>query len=305
MGEFQLKSQYRVWIFFDQRNKKESQPFSLIQSQIFILGLKRKDFEHHLIWTPGWKSWMSLEEFLESDQKVFTKLKVPIPAQKTKKSKVVDSVPTEIPNIMEEEDFSDHTITSELTAPTIVRDDTLVIAKPEGQSSSSQFTQISTEKPAVDKKNPRGQNKGGSGYWNPDFSAQDLQKNSKDKITPLLQLDSERREGERFDLMLEVLIISSKGKTFRSHSKNISLTGIKLIDALPSEFNKHFFDMIIINRFEENPQKSRLLLRCKIVGDLSDPKRLTFVSPSDESIKRLSEFIEIYQQHTSAISKSS
>lgn len=314
-----MKTQFRVWVFYDQKNKKESDPLSLVQAQIFILGIKVKDFEQYMLWTPGWKTWAHLEEFLNSEQTFFTKLKAPNPKKSKKEMKYEVDLPEGGENLLESEGESE-----------------------EDSSLSNHFDKTITEKTIIDKtrhgktlsgaaessKNPNGRGSSGatitgktrhgkkpaavtqtkleedslpsspSAYWHPDFSIMDVERNASEKSLLDLKFERERRSEVRYDLMIEILIISNKGKTFRCHTQNISKSGILLTDPLPKDFVRGFFDMIMINKFEEDPKKSRLLIRCKTVGDLSDLKRLSFVSPSDETIHRLIQFIEIYQQNT-------
>lgn len=123
------------------------------------------------------------------------------------------------------------------------------------------------------------------------------------KANPL----SEKRTSIRYVAALDVILVTKGGKTFRTISLNISMTGILLEAAIPKEFFGGVFDLIIGNRMEPDPKKNRFLFRGKLVGDLTDPKRLTFVEPTKETaaqLQSLLQSLESYQEGSRSQSKS-
>ncbi len=309
-----MRTQFRVWVFYDQKNKKESEPLSLVQAQIFILSIKAKDFEHYLMWTPGWKGWVNLEEFLQTEQKFFTKLKAPAP-KKNKKVKQSDiELPQggenllELTNMISEESITDSHFDKTITGKTHPGEDrsgeTKIGRTITGQTQHGKRPRTEKQELTEVKMKEESSLDPVSEYWHPEFSIVDVEKHAQGSRASDLKFERERRSSVRYDLMIEILIISSKGRTFRCHTQNISKSGILLTEPLPKEYVRDFFDMVMINKFEQDPRKSRLLIRCKTVGDLSDPRRLSFVAPTEDAIARLLVFIEIYLQKTKELKSS-
>jgi hypothetical protein len=54
------------------------------------------------------------------------------------------------------------------------------------------------------------------------------------------------------------------------------------------------FDLLIINKLDPNMKTAGLLFKAKIVGDLSDPRRLNFQSADPEMMKRLQALLSAY-----------
>lgn len=71
----------------------------------------------------------------------------------------------------------------------------------------------------------------------------------------------------RHDLKIEVLLISKLGKTFRSYSKNISLSGSLLEDNVPFDYYGEMFDVVVVNRYAKDPANSRVQIKGVTVGD--------------------------------------
>lgn len=119
------------------------------------------------------------------------------------------------------------------------------------------------------------------------------------KANPL----SEKRTSVRYAAALDVILVTKSGKSFRTISLNISMTGILLEAPIPKEFFGGVFDLIIGNRMESDPKKTRFLFRGRLVGDLTDPKRLTFVEPTKETASQLQallQSLESYQEESAA-----
>ncbi len=90
----------------------------------------------------------------------------------------------------------------------------------------------------------------------------------------------EKRSAPRYDLRIQVFIMTKK-KTFKTHSNNISLSGILLQDPLPRECISEIFEVVIVNGISKS---DRIVFRGKIVGDIFDPRRITFLDQK-ESVK--------------------
>ena len=83
----------------------------------------------------------------------------------------------------------------------------------------------------------------------------------------------------RHVLKIEILLISNKGKTFRSRSKNISLSGSLLEDTIPFDYYDAIFDVVIISTQVKDPSRSRVKLTASVVskvGNLS--QRIQYVN---------------------------
>ncbi len=99
-----------------------------------------------------------------------------------------------------------------------------------------------------------------------------------------------RRSATRYDLRLSILICNHK-KAVRSKCENISLSGIKITEDLPTEFGDGFFDVIIIQ--ENFPQlKKHLLFRGRMVGGNTASKRIYFESIAKDSQNQLFKLIK-------------
>jgi hypothetical protein len=254
----------KVWVLYNAKTKQQTKPLLTAQMQKVLLSLKLKEIPQFYLWTPGWNKWESLESFIQSDQNSFYLI-----GSKNKPKENFDK--TEITDISEVLDPSN---TSQ-----IYLDDFL-------------FTNVvddDTATPAPD-----------YGYYFNDFRAEDIDVNAKPnaKFHHVTGTDTfERRLDIRHDLRIEVVLISKNGKTFKSHSKNISTSGTLLEDEVPKDFLNGEFELLIINKFEANKHRGRLHLRGKIVGDLQDPRRLTFKETSALGKVHLKSLLKSYVEY--------
>ena len=74
-----MKTQGKVWLFYDADSKVQSRPMSVIQAQVFILSLKPHDYPKYFLWTPGWDEWTCIREFVNSKQTYFVLSQPPKP----------------------------------------------------------------------------------------------------------------------------------------------------------------------------------------------------------------------------------
>lgn len=300
----------KIWIFYDSKNKKQSKPLNLTQAQALILNLAQKKNFQAYIWTPGWDEWIDLKSFLEVDQDYFV-----VPPSIKKKNLDKTSVTKTLTRFKE-------TLTTTInTSVTENFDKTLLIPlDPENaviKEPQANYTQVSKDKP---------NQKVDYGYFYPDFKAENIdlditrlrgglkkgspnsaaQNANQNQPAPQqaapqpAKIDSpvsaDRRESIRYNFAIEIILITKKGKTFRSQSDNISISGVKLKDSIPQEFLFADFSVIIANKLEKDPKKARIHFNSKCVGDVSDPKRLVFLNPDQKSQRVLEEMINSYIQ---------
>lgn len=284
----------KIWIFYDSKNKKQSKPLNLTQAQALILNLAQKKNFQAYIWTPGWNEWIDLKSFLEVDQDYFV-----VPPSIRKKNLDKTSVTKTLTRFKEAQT---ETINTRVTENF---DKTVLIPLDPGSSMFQEPKQKFTE---VKKDGPN--QKIDYGYFYPDFKAENIDPEitrlrgrlktglSRESVKPEspTNLSADRRENIRYNFGIEVILITKKGKTFKSESENISISGVKLRDSVPQEFLMVDFSVVIANKLEKDPKKSRIHFNSKCVGDVTDSKRLVFINPDIKSQKILEEMINSYLQ---------
>nr|BFD58220.1 hypothetical protein CKG001_03270 [Bdellovibrio sp. CKG001]BFD61650.1 hypothetical protein BdHM001_03310 [Bdellovibrio sp. HM001] len=280
-----MKTQGKIWIIYDAETKTQTKPMSVVQAQVTILSIAVQDHTKFFLWTPGWEGWLSIKDFLESDQTYFVIVQPPKPG--------------EMPGLPGEE----HTLTATKNAPATKGD--------------SQYTQVVVGDMPIKHREV-------GGYHAKDFNGDDLDLNKikKDKsempkpkkaaqaeeaVTPVAVAKAEpkgsdRRRDPRHNFKIEVVLVS-KVRSFRTYSKDISLSGTMLEDEIPRDFLNKPFDLIIVNPFEPDPAKARLLFRAKIVGDLTDPRRLMFIEQDVAMTLRLDALLKAYVAYQDQVRK--
>jgi len=287
----------KIWIFYDSKNKKQSKPLNLTQAQALILNLAQKKNFQAYIWTPGWDEWVDLKSFLEVDQDYFV-----VPPSIKKKNLDITSVTETLTRLRDSQtQTSTATVTDNFDKTALIPLDpnNLVVKEPKPT-----FTEVS--------KNATPNAKVDYGYFFPDFRAENIDLDitrikgrlkSAPQATPVTEtvkiessVSADRRESIRYNFAIEIILITKKGKTFKSQSENISVSGVKLKDPIPPEFLMTDFSVIIYNKLEKDPKKARIHFNSKCVGDVSDSKRLVFLNPDAKSQKVLEEMISSYIQ---------
>ncbi|MBK9323128.1 MAG: PilZ domain-containing protein [Bdellovibrionaceae bacterium] len=264
-----MKTEGKVWVIFDAKNDKKTRPLSVVQAQMMILAFKTRDLPHYHIWTPGWNEWIPLSNYLASEQKHFVQAQPPEPVIKKQSNELLKSVKSSLKT-----DVSEKSTVSGIRRYTEVAPD---------------------ETPA----------KVDYGYYYNEFRGDDLtlsglpDKPNVEIVLSQKDLSSpkDRRANPRHDFKIESILITKKGTSFRSYSRNISLTGTLLEDEIPKDFFNRPFELILINKFEPDPRKNRVHLSGRIIGDLSDPRRLVFVEQSEEVNHKLKKMIDDYSFH--------
>lgn len=112
------------------------------------------------------------------------------------------------------------------------------------------------------------------------------------------------RRAERHEFKIEVLLINQKGKSFRSYSKNISLTGTLLEDHVPFDFYGNIFDLVVVHKKSSDPLISRVQLKAETVGD-GITQRIRFVQQSDDQMSKLTVLLNNYVQQQPKLKKTS
>jgi hypothetical protein len=268
----------QIWILYNAIDKKQTLPLSTVQMQKLLLSLKLKDLDAFFIWTPGWEEWKPLIPFVRSKQPYFVLTMVPHPPQKpVGKPRPNDSSKKFDPTAVLEDNRS---IVAEVKHIDLYNDSE---TKELFIDMDDRFTEIESE----DTKN-----KPPPADPFQDFSAEDIDVNAPFKLRDENGKNGiERRRSDRHDFKLEVVLISKGGKTFRSYSRNISLTGTLLENEVPKEFLNGEFELMIINRFESDKSKGRLYFQGKVVGDLKNPQRLTFRTANQKMETKLEELV--------------
>lgn len=275
-----MKSEGKIWVIFDASADKKTKPMSLVQAQMMILSFKVRNLHQYHIWTPGWNEWIPLAQFLSSNQKYFVQAQPPEPLINREKQKVSE-VTISISNMPEEK-------------PKAVRDDSVT---------NPFYTSIVP---------PEDIRKTDYGYYYNEVNGDDLtlsglpDKPSVEIVVSRSGLGSpkDRRATPRHDFKIEAVLLTKKGASFRTFSKNISLTGTLLEDEIPKDFIHRQFEMILVNKFEKDPRKSRVHLTGKIIGDISDPRRLIFLEQDDETAMKLGKLINDYMNQQARVKKS-
>lgn len=109
---------------------------------------------------------------------------------------------------------------------------------------------------------------------------------------------------ERHELKIEILLSTAKGKTFKSYSKNISLSGTLLEDNIPFDFYGVQFDVVVINRNSLNPQTTRVHMRAETVGE-GLTQRLRFIGQTEAQKQKLMTLLNDYISQQGQLKKSS
>ncbi len=284
-----MKTQGKIWIIYDAESKTQTKPMSVVQAQIAILSVPTKDHSRFFLWTPGWEGWLSIKDFLDSDQTYFVIEQPPRPNENSASLKA-----------------SGEKLNSTAT-------------KKSSRGPESPYTQVVVG--AVPLKHTEV-----GGYHQRDFNGDDLDlaKIHKEKsempkprrkdieapdpiametVTHSKHKEADRRRDTRHKFKIEVVLVS-KIRSFRTYSKDISLSGTMLEHEIPKDFLNKPFDLIIANPFEPDPSKARLLFRAKIVGDLTDPRRLMFIEQDSAMTQRLDALLKAYVMYQDQIRSS-
>lgn len=266
----------------------QTQPMPLAQAQIFVLQLPGRDYLKHVAWTPGWSKWVPLKEVLKKYPNYFP-TPPPTSLNDTDSTAVIDVMP-----VRSNKKLRPKTETASITEPNTKLTKTNTITNHTNPSfTKSAFEHTYTEIALNEQP--------------PNFNDQEFQPGDfdweKTPVVPILKQKlkpvsgDERREYRRFPHRIEVVLMTNKGRSFRSSSKNISLGGVMLREPIPTELMKDLMDIVIVNPFPDAQTPSHLLVKCRIVADSKDRRRLVFYDVSDEVSQKLRTILENYRKN--------
>lgn len=282
----------KIWMIFNADTKQQTKPLSLAQAQNAIISINPADYHKFFLWSPGWKEWVSIKKFMQTEQQFFQVIMPPNPMNITVEDPGNDLGSTET---------KAGTSSGAGTGTNYRFSDELTQTKTHFESA---YTEIligdseSSEQPHH--------------FYQQDFNGNDLdlhkiEKNAITKKAPKTGTKkssggAERRQQTRHNFQIEIILVSATS-TFKSYSQNISLSGTMLEDEIPKEFVGKQFDLIIINPFEMDPRKARLLFKAKIVGDFMDSRRLSFFEAEPKMKDQLNALLMAYMTYQKNIRK--
>jgi hypothetical protein len=262
------------WVFYDSISKIQSNPLSTDEAQSTIMKIRPNSITRFFIWTQGWQNWQPLKSYLESDQKVFvstftiskTNEETLTAAFKEITELTQTQTHTSFPHEQTNTNTNTNTGTSTYSHIKLDEDTISKLVKTESHKSfdAEEITWSNVKKP--------------------DFN-----------FSKVLTKAMGKRE-TRHDLKIEVLLISRRGKTFRSKSKNISLSGALLEDTIPFEFYDTPFDLVVLSTITKDPKKARVKLEGITIGEVKGGRtqRIQYNNPNEDQKLLLQSLLEEY-----------
>ncbi len=283
-----MKSQGQIWVFFNVRSQVQTSPLAQGDAHFFVLKMARKEIRHYLAWTPGWKTWVPLKEILRVYPQFF-----PLPPAPSDQDDEVTDI-TSPTSVNDDKTVTDPKVRLKTVANSKVRKDTVTNSKIRKDTvTNSSFGEITYTEITLDNEPPQL-----AGDFEPDGV-------NWDKTPALPQLDKavkptassdDRRIYKRFPHRIEIVIMTKKGRSFRSSSQNISLGGALLREPVPQDLLRDVMDVVIINPFPDKSSPSHLLFKGRVVGDSKEPRRLMFYDISPEVQKKMATIFEVYKK---------
>ncbi|MES2802124.1 MAG: hypothetical protein V4654_06500 [Bdellovibrionota bacterium] len=274
----------KMWVLLDGITRIQSQPLQTEQLQLAILKLNERDWTRFYVWTQGWQNWLLLKDFLNSDRRDFALAGTPA-SEENVKAHIQAQIENRKKVTLHPQQQEDSVTRAVGKAKTHKQANN---AKSMTMVSSSEETLV----PESMKKDYNGDTIDQSAHHKPPQSLD---------FTEISEAYKNR--AERHEFKIEILLISQKGKTFKSYSRNISLTGSLLEDNIPFDFYGVQFDMIVVNRNSLNPQNGRVKMRAETVGD-GLTQRICFVGVSETQTQRLLHLLNDYLTQQSKAQKS-
>lgn len=275
----------KTWVLLDGITKIQSQPLPTEQLQLAILKMNERDWTRFYVWTAGWANWQLLKDFLSSDQRDFALPGAPV-SEENVKAHIQNQIRNKNQAPAQPQSFSYQQ-----------QEDT--VTKAAHKPANKAMTMISTEDTYSDVAN----------HMQKDFNGDhlDIEKAHHKPPDPLNFKEineAYKNRAERHELKIEILLISQKGKTFKSYSKNISLSGSLLEDNIPFDFYGAPFDLVVVNRNPSNPQCGRVQLRAQTVGD-GLTQRVRFINMTDMHKQRLMNLLNDYLTQQTKVRRTS
>ncbi len=266
------------WIFFDSFSRTQSNPITTEEAQMAIFKMRMQDTNRFFIWTQGWENWQNLKAYLESKQKVFATSFSHYSDldEETKKVEVLEVLEMKPAEIKVEEE----------------------VTKSFSRSITKSFSAVSLHEETMAKEIHIDNHK----FDGDDLKIDQVAKPKIDfkKIRQKMTLET---RADRHEVKIELLLISSKGKTFRSKSKNISLTGSLLEDTIPFDYADVTFDVVVINKYPCEPKYQRVSVKGKTVGE-GLTQRIYFIDMTPQQKMTLQKLLEHYMEIQSKMRKS-
>ncbi len=143
-----------------------------------------------------------------------------------------------------------------------------------------------------------------------DDSSADMENIDVNKIAPPSNISFKKLRGKsdfksravRHDLKIEILLATKTGKTFRSYSKNISLTGTLLEDHIPFDYHGEIFDVIVVNRYAKSTFSTRVQAKGQVVGE-GVSRRIQFEKLNDQTQEKLLNLLNEYLENQKNMTK--
>lgn len=272
------------WILLDNLTKIQSQPVSTQELENVISRMPKSELGRYFIWTSGWKNWQPLKEYLESDQKTFSMAlqKIDVPSDYS-----LYNTQTRTQNIIsdkkEKQSAYDVFILDDNTSTNTSADD---FKKESTESRPQELNELMSQQEKLKTSLHKEANISQS---HKQLSTEGLNNlNLKDINTPY------HNRSERHEFKIEILIINKHNKTFRSYSKNISLSGTLLEDYIPSDFYADNFDLVVVNRHPTNSLNSRVQVKAAVIKNENQSNRVTFVELTSIQKQRLKDLLNDY-----------
>lgn len=284
-------TQERVWVFYDSIAKLQSNALTQDEAQSAILKIRAHDIARFFIWTQGWQDWQPLKTYLESDQKIFVST-FTISRSNEETIKAVAR------------DIREHTITQTMTRfPYGDNEPTNAGVTSAGTftgTDNAAFSHIVLSEDTMS----RYMNKNLPEYNSlVDFDGEELTfsniKKPKMDFSDMLANKKMDNRAVRHELKIETLLISSRGKTFRTTTKNISLSGILAETMIPFEFYNCTFDIVVISSIQKDPRKARVKLQAETVIEGGQrTQRLKYINMTSAQKSELHSLMEDYLAYT-------
>lgn len=273
----------KTWILLDGITKIQSQPLPTEQLQLAILKMNERDWTRFYVWTAGWANWQLLKDFLNSEQRDFA-----LPGAPVSEENVKAHIQAQIQN---------KNRPPQVPVSHPAQEEDTVTKGAHWQPAGKAMTMINTEDTYSDVAN----------HMQKDFNGDHLDiDNAHHKPPDPLNFkeinEAYKNRAERHELKIEILLISQKGKTFKSYSKNISLSGSLLEDNIPFDFYGVQFDLIVVNRNPSNPQNGRVQVRAQTVGD-GLTQRTRFINVTEMQKQRLANLLNDYLSQQTKVRK--
>lgn len=254
-----------LWVFYDSLSKIQSNPLATEEAQILIFKMRAEHIGRFFIWSTGWKSWQPMRTYLEGDQKYFAStFTVPKRSENTITAQCREVFEKTITNTVTS--LRKHEDTKSMSS---IKLDEETISRLVRLENYDQNTPIDAD----------------------EFNWSSVQKSNLD-FSKLSKKSFGRREA-RHEVKIEILLISPKGKIFRSRSENISLSGSLLADTVPFDYYDISFEIVIINNSTKDPNKSRVKMTAKTVGN-GLTSRISYHNPTEAQKRDLQNLLEDY-----------